>query len=61
MSVNISSTENNAVFDIKAPNGRVLANEVRDWSGQLPADGKYRIVVGGTRGNATYKIRFAVR
>ena len=61
MSVEISALENNAVFDIKAPNGRTLASEVRDWSGQLPVNGKYRITVGGTRGNATYKVRFAVR
>ena len=61
MSVSISSLENNAVFDIQAPDGRILVNEKRSWSGQLPADGKYRIIVGGTRGNATYTVRFAVR
>lgn len=61
MSVSVSSTENNAAFSIRAPNGRTLANEVKDWSGQLPADGKYRIVVSPTRGNATYRVRFAVR
>lgn len=61
MSVGISSLEDNAVFDIIAPNGRRLVNETASWSGQLPSDGKYKIIVGGTRGNATYKINFAVR
>jgi LysM repeat protein len=61
MSVKISSLEDNAVFDITAPNGRTLVSETRNWSGQQPADGKYRIVVGGTRGNATYKVSFSVR
>lgn len=61
MSVSISSTENNAVFDVIGANGRTLVSESRGWSGQLPADGKNRIIVGGTRGNATYKISFSVK
>lgn len=31
------------------------------WKGDLPASGKYLILVGGTRGNATYKLRITVR
>jgi hypothetical protein len=61
MSVSISSLEANAVFDVIAPNGRVLASERTSWSGQLPLNGKYRIEVGGTRGNASYRVNFAVR
>ncbi len=61
MSVSISSTEDNAGFDVVAPNGRTLASETTNWNGQLPVNGKYRIIVGGTRGNATYRINFAVR
>ncbi|NNE99244.1 MAG: hypothetical protein HKN25_09530 [Pyrinomonadaceae bacterium] len=61
MSVSISSLENNAVFDVQSPGGKVLAREKRRWSGRLPADGKYRIIVSGTRGNATYTVRFGVR
>ncbi len=61
MSVSISSTENNAVFSIDSPTGGSLINESRNWSGQLPSNGKYRINVGGTRGNATYKINFSVK
>ncbi|MFB8792006.1 MAG: hypothetical protein U7123_24955 [Potamolinea sp.] len=48
MRVNISSVEKNAVFDIKSPNGRTLAQERTSWSGTLPATGDYEIIVGGT-------------
>jgi hypothetical protein len=61
MSVSISSTENNAVFDIVSPSGNFMTTEKRSWSGQLPQNGKYQIIVGGTRGNATYKVSFSVR
>jgi len=66
MDVRISSTENNAVFQIKGPDGGELAgarsgDDTMDWSGELPRSGDYRIVVGGTRGNATYKLTVGIR
>ena len=61
MSVSISSLEDNAVFGIKTPGGKTIVSGKSNWSGQLPADGKYRIIVRGMRGNATYTVRFAVR
>jgi hypothetical protein len=66
MSVNISSLERNAVFQIEAPGGNELrgAGETDDamqWSGTLPASGDYRIIVGGTRGNASYTLRVSIR
>lgn len=60
MRVNITSLEDNAVFDIKAPNGRILKPEATLWSGVLPATGDYQIIVGGTRGNAAYKIKVSI-
>lgn len=30
------------------------------WNGVLPVSGKYLIVVGGTRGNATYKLKIGI-
>jgi hypothetical protein len=30
------------------------------WKGVLPSSGKYLILVGGTRGNATYKLKVAI-
>lgn len=66
MNVSISSTENNAVFQIKGPDGAELAgarsgDDTMKWSGKLPRTGDYRIVVGGTRGNATYKLTVGIR
>ena len=60
--VHITSIENNAVFDIGAPGGRhTIAQEATDWTGELPRSGDYVIVVGGTRGNATYTLEVTVR
>ncbi|HEX8746814.1 MAG TPA: hypothetical protein VF717_06405 [Pyrinomonadaceae bacterium] len=62
MSLRITSTEDNAVFDLIPPGGgQPLASEQTDWTGQLPGAGDYTIVVGGTRGNATYSLRVTIR
>ena len=61
MSISITSVEDNAVFDVVAPNGRVIESEVTSWEGSLPRNGDYRIVVGGTRGNATYTLDVSIR
>lgn len=60
--VHITSLENNAVFDIGAPGGRhTITQESTDWTGELTRSGDYIIVVGGTRGNATYTLEVTVR
>ncbi len=62
MTLHITSTEDNAVFDVVPPGGgSALAQEVTDWTGELPGAGDYTIVVGPTRGNATYTLRVTVR
>lgn len=62
LTVHITSLENNAVFDIGAPGGRhTMTQESTDWTGYLPRNGDYIIVVGGTRGNATYTLEVTVR
>jgi hypothetical protein len=62
MSLRITSTEDNAVFDIIPPGGgQPLASEQTEWTGQLASAGDYTIVVGGTRGNATYSLRVTIR
>lgn len=59
--VHITSVESNAVFDVRAPRGRALAEEATDWTGELPRSGDYVISVGGTRGNATYTLEVTIR
>lgn len=61
MTVSITSVEKNAVFDIQSPNGKLLKQGTTSWSGVLPTSGDYRILVGGTRGNASYRLRVAVQ
>ena len=62
MNVSVSSLEDNAVFQIYLPDAHktlAQAGELDDatqWSGKLPIDGRYQIWVGGTRGNASYKL-----
>jgi hypothetical protein len=61
MKVKITSEEDNAVFQIYAPNGKTLkganeADDATDWNGSLPLTGDYRVIVGGTRGNASYSL-----
>jgi hypothetical protein len=36
------------------------ADDTQTWIGTLPVTGKYLIVVGGTRGNATYKLSVTI-
>lgn len=35
-------------------------DDAMQWKGALPATGKYLIVVGGTRGNTTYKMKIGI-
>ena len=67
LSVEIVSVEENAVFQIYLPGkgrgtlpGAGTLDDAVTWRGQLPKDGTYTIVVGGTRGNAEYTLRVDV-
>lgn len=66
MTVKIASLENNAVFELKAPPNkagqrRTLKPEAISWTGTLPQTGDYQIIVGGTRGNASYKLQVTIK
>jgi hypothetical protein len=67
MSVKISSLEKNAVFQIyfhgeeETLPGAGDDDDAINWSGQLPIDNEYVIVVGGTRGNATYSLTISIK
>jgi hypothetical protein len=66
MTVKITSLEKNAVFQIffageqEALEGAGEEDDATNWSGELPADNEYVIVVGGTRGNASYTLKISV-
>lgn len=67
LDVSITSDENNAVFQIYLPGekktlaGAGETDDAMKWSGKVPADGDYVIVVGPTRGNTSYKLIYSVK
>jgi hypothetical protein len=67
MTVKITSIETNAVFQIyfacekASMQGAGDDDYATSWSGELPADNEYLIVVGGTRGNATYRLTISIK
>lgn len=66
MTATITSTEDNAVFQIETPSGEYLedageGDDAMTFTGELPARGDYRIIVGGTRGNASYKLTVSIK
>ncbi len=66
MRVKITSLENNAVFQIADANGSYLSDagegdDTTNWTGELRSSGDYEISVGGTRGNATYKLTVSIK
>ncbi|MGQ0763702.1 MAG: hypothetical protein ACT4OT_17040 [Acidobacteriota bacterium] len=67
LEVNVTSDEDNAVFQIYLPgekgtlSGAGEMDDAKKFSGTVPSDGEYVIVVGPTRGNATYKLSYSVK
>jgi hypothetical protein len=67
MTVKITSVEKNAVFQIyfageqESLPGAGDGDDAMRWSGELRADNEYVIVVGGTRGNATYALTISIK
>lgn len=66
MRVRITSLEKNAVFQVKDTDGNYLQNageedDTTNWTGELPQTGDYEIIVGGTRGNASYKLTVSIK
>ncbi|NCG24159.1 MAG: hypothetical protein GWP47_08535 [Actinobacteria bacterium] len=55
VTLSIISLEDNAVFDVAEPSGSLLVAEASGAQITL-GDGIYTIVVGGTRGNASYDL-----
>lgn len=61
LDVRLTSLEDNAVFSILGPDDAPLpgteeGQDVTQWNVIVPAGGAYSIVVGPTRGNATYTL-----
>lgn len=67
LDVSVTSEEDNAVFQIYLPGekgtlpGAGEMDDAKKFSGKVPTDGDYLIVVAPTRGNTTYKLTFSVK
>jgi hypothetical protein len=66
MKVKIASVENNASFSVTAPPNkagqrRTLTPDAVNWTATLPASGDYQIIVGSSRGNASYTLQVAIK
>ncbi len=75
LEASVTSAENNAVFQIYAPGWRMRDNmaegptlpgagegeDTMRFAGTLPANGRYLVVVGGTRGNTAYRLRVTIK
>ncbi len=61
MDVSITALENNAVFDVISPSGYILSLEAGSETVFLPHTGDYQVIVGGTRGNATYELTIGIQ
>ena len=60
MALSITSLENNAAFDVVDPSGIILGTGLTKEKIFLPHTGDYQIIVGGTRGNASYDLAIAI-
>ena|ERR1700754_673926 len=66
MSVRIKSAEDNAVFQIyfageqESLEGAGEGDDATNWNGKLPASTDYIIVIGASRGNASYKLEVKI-
>jgi hypothetical protein len=60
MTATVVSLDDNAVFDIFGPDGTRLVGERFSAEVSLPDDGDYLVVVGGTRGNASYELAVSI-
>jgi len=55
--------DEDGILEIKGTSlkGAGEGEDATAWEGVLPASGKYLILVGPTRGNATYKLKITIR
>jgi hypothetical protein len=63
MSVKLASLKKGVVFSVWAPNGDMIGEETgqRQWSGELPESGDYRIVINTeTDGAARYRLEVQI-
>jgi hypothetical protein len=66
MTLKITSPENNAAFEVTDSDGNYLQDageedDATSLTSDLPSTGDYKIIVGGTRGNASYRLSITIK
>jgi hypothetical protein len=67
VTVSVSAHEKNAAFSLyeagepQPVTGTQEEDEATNWNGELRRDGPFRVVVGGTRGNADYQLSVSIK
>ncbi|MBD2124027.1 hypothetical protein [Trichocoleus sp. FACHB-262] len=61
MKIVLTSTEQNATFDVVSPSGYILTTGAQSETVPLPHTGDYQVIVGSTRGNATYELQITIQ
>jgi hypothetical protein len=63
MLVHLTSKGNNAAIDVLDSDGNAVEGTAKsdDWSGVLPKNGDYKIIVRATRGTAAYTLEVTIR
>jgi hypothetical protein len=67
VTISVSALEKNAAFslyeagELQPVTGTQEEDDATNWNGKLQRDGAFRIVVGGTRGNANYRLRLSIK
>jgi hypothetical protein len=61
MKIALTLTEQNAAFDVVSPSGDILTTEAQSETVLLPHTGEYQVIVGSTRGNATYELQITIQ
>jgi len=60
ININSSQEQGGALFDVISPNGEILNSSSASFSQVLSISGDYRIIVGGSRGNASFNMTVTI-
>jgi hypothetical protein len=60
VTIDSSQEQGGALFDVISPNGEILTSGSASFRQVLPQSGDYRIIVGGSRGNASFSMTVSI-
>ncbi len=60
LTIDSSQEQGGALFDVISPSGEILSSSATTFRQALPQSGDYRIIVGGSRGNASFSMTVSI-